>query len=75
MSRITECQRLRLGARRRWERAQRKAEAKRLQGLEETGSKRLLREGILYLMIVNMPSEEGLEKARKDMRKAQAKRH
>ena len=74
MKRIAEYQRLRLGARRRWERAQRKAEAQRLQGLKETGSKRFLREGILYLMIVNMPSEEDLEKARKDMRESKVER-
>ncbi|KAL6717666.1 hypothetical protein ACLMJK_005581 [Lecanora helva] len=54
-----------LGARRRYEKAQRKAEEKRMKGLKEKSSKRMLKEGVLYLMIVNMPTEQELEVAKK----------
>ena len=64
----------RLGARRRYERAQRKAEEKRLQGQKEKGSKRLLQEGVLYLTIVNMPTEQELENARKQIQEAKEKK-
>ena len=64
----------RLGARRRYERAQRKAAEKRAQGIRETPSKRLLKEDVLYLMIVNMPTEAELEKARKDLQEAKEKK-
>ncbi|MCJ1401787.1 hypothetical protein MMC11_005004 [Xylographa trunciseda] len=69
----------RLGARRRYERAQRKEAEKRAQGIRTQPRKRLLSENVLYLMVVNMPTEQELEKARKEIqeakeRKAAAKR-
>ena len=54
----------RLGARRRWEAAQRKAAEKRAQGLKDTPKKRLMQEDVLYLMVVNMPTEAELKQAR-----------
>lgn len=68
------CDWARLGARRRYERAQRKAEGKRLERVKEKGSKRLLQEGVLYLMVVNMPTEQELEKAKKEIREAKGKK-
>ena len=69
----------RLGARRRYERAQRKEAEKRAQGTRTQPRKRMLSESVLYLMVVNMPTEQELEKAKKDIqeakeRKAAAKR-
>ena len=61
----------RLGARRR---AQREAAEKRAQGIREQSSKRLLQENVLYLMVVNMPSQEELSKAKRDMQAAKEKR-
>ena len=52
----------RLGACRRYERAQRKAAEKRAEGIREKSSKRILQENVLFLMIVNMPTETELEK-------------
>ncbi|MCJ1379611.1 hypothetical protein MMC17_002713 [Xylographa soralifera] len=68
-----------LGARRRYERAQRKEAEKRAQGIRTQPRKRMLSESVLYLMVVNMPTELELEKAKKDIqeakeRKAAAKR-
>ncbi|MCJ1354416.1 MAG: hypothetical protein MMC33_004404 [Icmadophila ericetorum] len=63
-----------LGARRRWEKAQRKAAEKRAQGIKEKPAKRLLQENVLYLMVVNMPTEQELEKARKKMEEAKEKK-
>lgn len=57
----------RLGGRRRWEAAQRKAAEKRAQGLKDTPKKRLMQEDVLYLMIANMPTEAELKKARDKM--------
>ncbi|MCJ1436567.1 hypothetical protein MMC27_005947 [Xylographa pallens] len=68
-----------LGARRRYERAQRKEAEKRAQGIRTQPKKRMLSESVLYLMVVNMPTEQELEKAKNDIqeakeRKAAAKR-
>ncbi|KAK4696974.1 hypothetical protein P7C71_g1035, partial [Lecanoromycetidae sp. Uapishka_2] len=63
-----------LGARRRYERAQRKAEEKRRQGIRAKSSNRMLQEGVLYLMIVNMPTEQELEKARKGIQEAKERK-
>ena len=52
----------RLGARRRYER---KAAEKRAQAIVEKPRKRLLQENVLYLMVVNMPTQQELEEARK----------
>jgi hypothetical protein len=56
-----------LGARRRWERAQRKAAESRMQSLKVSPFKRLLSEDVLYLMIVNMPTDAELAKAKTDV--------
>ena len=63
-----------LGARRRYERAQRKAAESRAQGIRQQSSKRLLRENVLYLMVVNMPTEEELRKAKKELQEAKERR-
>ncbi|KAF6231925.1 hypothetical protein HO173_009762 [Letharia columbiana] len=63
-----------LGARRRYERAQRQAAEKRAQGIREQSSKRLLQENVLYLMVVNMPTEEELLKAKRDIQEAKEKK-
>lgn len=54
-----------LGARRRWERAQRREQRQIARGKLIRPVKRILQEDVLYLMIVNMPSEEELAEARK----------
>ncbi|KAI9810691.1 MAG: hypothetical protein M1827_006150 [Pycnora praestabilis] len=59
-----------LGARRRYERAQRKAAEKRAQGRKEQSTTRIMQENVLYLMVVNMPTEQELEKARREMQVA-----
>ena len=66
--------RLSLGARRRYGRAQRKAAEKRAQDTREQPSKRLLQENVLYPMVVNMPTEEELAKAERDMQSAKEKK-
>ena len=63
----------RLGARRRYEKAQRKAEQQRIQGIRQKSSKRSLQEGVLYLTIVNMPTEAELGNARARMREEKEK--
>ncbi|KAL9134553.1 MAG: hypothetical protein Q9175_004266 [Cornicularia normoerica] len=47
-----------LGARRRYERARNAKWRRRAQGIREQSSKRLLQENVLYLMVVNVPTEE-----------------
>ena len=34
----------------------------------------MLKEGVLYLMVVNMPTEQELEKAKKEIQEAQEKK-
>ena len=65
---------LRLGARRRKERAQRKAAENRAKGVRQQSSKWLLQETVLYLMVVNMPTEEDLMKAKRETQAAKEKR-
>ena len=64
----------RLGARRRYEKAQRKAAEKGAQGQKEQSSKRLLRENVLSLMMVNMPTEKELERAQKELQEAKERK-
>lgn len=59
-----------LGARRRWEKAQRKRREQIAQGKLIKPAKRFLQEDVLYLMIVNMPTEEELAEARKKIAEA-----
>ncbi|CAD6565111.1 MAG: hypothetical protein ASARMPREDX12_005695 [Alectoria sarmentosa] len=63
-----------LGARRRYERAQRKAAGKRAQGIREQSSKRLLQKNVLDLMVVSMPTEEELVKAKRAVEEAKKKK-
>ena len=63
-----------LGARRRYERAQRKEAEKRAQGIRTKPRKRLLSESVLYLMVVNMPTEQELEKAKKEIQEAKERK-
>ena len=46
----------------------------RAKGLSTQPSKRLLSENVLYLMVVNMPAEQELEKARKDIQEAKERK-
>lgn len=64
----------RLGAKRRWEKAQRQAEQRRLQGRKDKSSKRMLQEGVLYLMIVNMPTEAEIKQAKEKLQAEKEKR-
>ncbi|KAH8817059.1 hypothetical protein F5884DRAFT_242815 [Xylogone sp. PMI_703] len=59
-----------LGARRRWEKAQRKEAEKRAQGIKPVPKKRILQEDVLYLMVVNMPTPEEVEEAKKQIEEA-----
>lgn len=52
-------------AKRRWEKAQKRETERRAQGLKEQPRERFMQEEVLYLMVVNMPSEVELEKAKK----------
>lgn len=54
-----------LGARRRWERAQRRGQRETVISKLVKPAKRILQEDVLYLMIVNMPSEGELAEARR----------
>lgn len=63
-----------LGAKRRYEKAQRKAAEQRAKGLKTKSTKRGLQEDVLYLMIVNTPSAAELEKARQDLKVAKEKK-
>ena len=45
-----------------------------MQGLKERSSKRKLQEGILYLSIVNMPSEQELAEAKAKLQQKQGKK-
>ncbi|MCJ1394462.1 hypothetical protein MMC18_007340 [Xylographa bjoerkii] len=63
-----------LGARRRYERAQRKEAEKRAQGIRTQPRKRLLSESVLYLMVVNMPTEQELERAKKEIQEAKERK-
>ncbi|KAL1634384.1 hypothetical protein SLS56_002394 [Neofusicoccum ribis] len=56
-----------LGARRRWERAQGKQREQLARDELVKPAKRFLQEDVLYLMIVNMPSEEELAEARRNI--------
>lgn len=60
----------RLRAKRRWEKAQRKLDEQRARGLRGKPQKRLLQENVLYLMVVNMPTEAELERAKQDLQAA-----
>ncbi|RAH43044.1 uncharacterized protein BO95DRAFT_434289 [Aspergillus brunneoviolaceus CBS 621.78] len=59
-----------LGAKRRWEKAQCKLDEQRARGLRGKPQKRLLQENVLYLMVVNMPTEAELERAKQDLQAA-----
>lgn len=50
------------------EKAKRKENERILKGLKTTPKKRTLQENILYLMIVNMPSQEAIEGAKNELR-------
>ncbi|KAL8686279.1 MAG: hypothetical protein Q9218_007214 [Villophora microphyllina] len=63
-----------LGAKRRWEKKQRRLAAERAQGIREQSSKRILSENVVYLMVVNMPTEQGLDKAKKDLMEARERK-
>jgi hypothetical protein len=54
-----------LGAKRRWEKSQRKAADRRAQGLKDKPKKPFLGENVLYLAIVNKPSDAQIEAAKK----------
>ncbi|KAL8671374.1 MAG: hypothetical protein Q9168_004122 [Polycauliona sp. 1 TL-2023] len=54
-----------LGARRRYERAKRKEKGSK--GIQKQAQRRILSESVLYLMVVNMPTEEDLAHARDTM--------
>lgn len=56
-----------LGGKRRWEKAKQKENGRILKGLKTNPKKRMLQEDILYLTIVNMPSESELAKARAEL--------
>ncbi|GME54896.1 uncharacterized protein LTHEOB_12933 [Neofusicoccum parvum] len=56
-----------LGARKRWERAQRRQREQLARGELVKPAKRFLQEDVLFLMIVNMPSEEELAEARRNI--------
>ncbi len=47
---------------------------KRAQGTREQSSKCLLQENVLYLMVVNMPKEEELAKAKRDVQDVKEKK-
>ena len=57
-----------LGGKRRWEKAKQKENERILKGLKTTPKKRLLQENILYLMMVNMPSQEEIERAKNELK-------
>jgi hypothetical protein len=57
-----------LGGKRRWEKAKRKENERILKGLKTTPKKRMMQENILYLMIVNMPSQEEIERAKSELK-------
>ncbi|KAL8663570.1 MAG: hypothetical protein Q9202_003758 [Teloschistes flavicans] len=63
-----------LGAKRRWEKKQKLLAAEHAQGIREQSSKRILSENVLYLMIVNMPTEQELTKARKELKEAKERK-
>jgi hypothetical protein len=60
-----------LGAKGRWEQAERKRAEDRQEGLKEGGGIRIgMKEDVFYLMIVNRPTEAELEVARKEILEA-----
>ncbi|KAL8637321.1 MAG: hypothetical protein Q9228_005393 [Teloschistes exilis] len=63
-----------LGAKHRWEKKQRQLAAERAQGIRDQSSKRVLSENVLYLMVVNMPTEEELAKAKRELREAKERK-
>lgn len=63
-----------LGGRRRWEKAQRQAAERRAEGLKTKSVRRGLKEDVLYLMVVNVPTERELEEARREVREAKERR-
>ena len=52
----------------------RKKAEQRAQGIKKTATKRLMQESVLYLMIVNMPTPEEIEKAKKKLEEEKAKK-
>ncbi|KAL8991808.1 MAG: hypothetical protein Q9169_007632 [Polycauliona sp. 2 TL-2023] len=63
-----------LGARRRYEKAMRKEAEQRSKGIQQQPKKRFLSENVLYLMVVNMPTEQELARARKVLAQADGHR-
>lgn len=57
-----------LGGKRRWEKAKRNENEKILKGLKTTPKKRMMLENILYLMVVNMSSQEEIERAKGELK-------
>ncbi|KAL8767888.1 MAG: hypothetical protein Q9194_005861, partial [Teloschistes cf. exilis] len=57
-----------------WEKKQRQLAAERAQGIRDQSSKRVLSENVLYLMVVNMPTEEELAKAKRELREAKERK-
>lgn len=47
---------------------------KAAQGIRQQSSKRLLKENVLYLMVVSMPTEEELIKAKREIQAAKEKK-
>jgi hypothetical protein len=70
ISRTSANESRRLGARRCWEKAEHEAQEKRQQRLKEKPFKRLLSQDVLYLMVINMPSDEELAEARVHLERA-----
>lgn len=64
----------RLGGKRRFEKAQREAAERRAKGLKTQETKRGMKEDVLYLMIVNLPTEAEVEKVRVGMEEKRARK-
>lgn len=64
----------RLGGKRRFEKAQRKAAERRAKGLKTQETKRRMKEDVLYLMIVNLPTEAEVVKVRVGMQEKRARK-
>lgn len=64
----------RLGGKRRFEKAQREAAERRAKGLKTQETKRGMKEDVLYLMIVNLPTEVEVEKARRAMEEKKSRK-